>query len=408
MRTGLLGRKLSHSYSPFIHSLLGDYQYELFEREPHALKALLDQEDLKGLNVTIPYKKDIIPYLDALSPIAQKLGAVNTVVRTSDGNLHGHNTDHYGFHQLMKKSGIDVSGKKVLILGSGGASNTVVQVLKELNAEPVIISRSGEYNYGNLHIHRDAKVIVNTTPVGMYPDTDATPVDLRQFPLLEGVIDLIYNPCRTRLLLDAEKYGIPNINGLWMLVAQAKRSAELFLGTQLPDSIIGDIHHKLNAKMRNIILIGMPGCGKSTVGKALSGMLGRPFFDSDTEVCELTGKSIPQIFREDGESAFRKAESQVLSDLGKRSGIILATGGGCVTVPENKSHLQQNSTVIRIERKLEKLPTNGRPLSQTISVYEMYEKRAPLYSQFSDTTVSNDGPLDDTVKAIIHYLEERE
>ncbi|MBR4076615.1 MAG: shikimate dehydrogenase, partial [Lentisphaeria bacterium] len=254
-----MGRKLSHSYSPLIHSCLGNYSYELFERDPDDLRSLLDQKDLRGFNVTIPYKKDIIPYLDELSPTAQKLGAVNTVVRTSEGKLYGHNTDHYGFHQLINKSGIDVTGKKVLVLGSGGASNTVVHVLKERNAQPVIISRSGEYHYGNLEIHKDAQVIVNTTPVGMYPDTDASPVDLGQFPQLEGVIDLIYNPCRTRLLLDAEEYGIPNINGLWMLVAQAKASAELFLGTKLQDSIIGKIHHKLDADMRNIILIGMPG-----------------------------------------------------------------------------------------------------------------------------------------------------
>ena len=406
MRTGLLGRKLSHSYSPFIHSFLGDHSYELFEREPDMLRSLLDQEDIQGINVTIPYKKDIIAYLDTLSPTAQALGAVNTVVRTSEGKLVGYNTDHYGFHQLVQKSGMDVTGKKVLVLGSGGASNTVVHVLKELHADPVIISRSGEYNYRNLHIHKDAQIIVNTTPVGMYPDTGISPVDLKLFSALEGVIDLIYNPVRTQLLMDAQELGIANIGGLWMLVAQAKYSAELFSGSNHPDSIIGEIHDRLDTAMRNIILIGMPGCGKSTLGAALSDALGRPFFDSDLEICRLTGKSIPQIFREDGEQAFRKAESQVLADLGKRSGIIFATGGGCVTVPHNRSFLRQNGTVIWVQRKLEDLPTNGRPLSQTSSLYEMYRTRAPLYGHFSDIIINNDRPVKETVRSIIHYLEE--
>ena len=408
MRAGLLGRKLSHSYSPLIHSFLGNYSYELFEREPDMIKSLLDQTDLRGCNVTIPYKKAVIQYLDILSPTAQKLGSVNTIIRTSDGKLYGYNTDHYGSHQLILKSGIEVSGKKILVLGSGGASNTVIQVLYELGAEPVIISRSGEYNYDNLHIHKDAQVIINTTPVGMYPDTDASPIEVRQFPRLKGVIDLIYNPYRTRLLMDAEENGIPNINGLWMLVAQAKRSAELFLETELPDSIIGEIHREVNAKMRNIILIGMPGCGKSTVGNALANALGKPFLDSDYEICRMTGKSIPQIIQEDGEAAFRKKESKVLLDFGKRSGIILATGGGCVTVPENRSLLRQNSTVIWLQRALEKLPTYGRPLSQTTSLQKMYEMRAPLYEQFSDVIVSNDGSLDDTINSIIQYLEEKQ
>ena len=272
----------------------------------------------------------------------------------------------------------------------------------------MIISRSGEYHYGNLHIHSDAEVIVNTTPVGMYPDTDASPVDLKQFPKLEGVVDLIYNPARTRLLLDAQEYGIPNINGLWMLVAQAKESAELFLGKSIPDHTITEIHRKLKASMQNIVLVGMPGCGKSTLGAALSDAMGKPFFDADREVCKLTKKSIPQIFREDGVAAFRKIESQVLAEFGKKSGIILATGGGCVTVPENHAHLRQNGTVFWIKRELEKLTTDGRPLSQSTSLQEMYQVRAPLYEQFSDAAVSNDGPVEDTVRSIIHYLEEAE
>ena len=230
MRCGLLGRTLGHSYSPQIHRLLGDYEYDLFEKEPEEVASFLKSGDFTGLNVTIPYKKAVIPCLDALSPAAQALGAVNTIVRRADGTLFGHNSDYFGFAYLVRQSGLDVAGKKALVLGSGGASNTVVAVLKALGAEPVVISRSGENNYGNLSRHADASLIVNATPVGMYPNTGVSPVDLRQFPRLEGVLDVVYNPARTQLLLDAEALGLPCANGLWMLVAQAKESAEYFTG----------------------------------------------------------------------------------------------------------------------------------------------------------------------------------
>lgn len=406
MNCGLLGRKLGHSYSPQIHAFLGDYRYSLFEKEPEELENFLKNGDFTGLNVTIPYKKDVIPYLDELSPAAGKLGAVNTIVRRPDGTLFGHNTDYFGFASLLKRSGIPVSGKKALVLGSGGASNTVQAVLKEQGAEVVVISRSGEDNYDNLSRHADASVIVNTTPLGMYPNTGVSPVDLGGFPNLQGVLDVVYNPARTQLLLDAEKRGLPNANGLWMLVAQAKESAEYFTGHSIDDAVIAAIYAKLSVQMQNLVLVGMPGCGKSTVGASLAGKLGRVLVDTDEEIVRQAGKSIPEIFAQDGEETFRSWETKVLAELGKQSGLVIATGGGCVTRQRNYPLLHQNGTIFWLRRDIDKLPTDGRPLSQSHSLTEMYIKRAPMYAAFADYTVSNDGTAEETVNAILSRLEE--
>jgi len=404
MKCGLLGRKLAHSYSPQIHSLLGDYSYQLFEREPDEIETFLKNGDFSGLNVTIPYKKTVISYLDALSSTARKLGAVNTIIRRADGTLYGHNTDYYGFQSMVVRSGLSVSGKKVLVLGSGGASTTAVTVLKEMGAQVVIISRSGENNYENLHRHLDARIIVNTTPVGMYPGTGAAPVDVSRFAHLDGVLDVIYNPARTQLLLDAENLGIPSSNGLWMLVAQAKESAEYFLGKTLEDSLIAQIHHTLSRKMQNIVLIGMPGCGKTTVGEALASRLGMQFVDADAVTTELAGKTIPAIFAQDGEAVFREWETKALSALGKRSGLVIATGGGCVTERRNYPLLHQNGTIFWLQRSLDKLPTDGRPLSQTTPLSRMYAQRRGLYEAFCDHAIDNNGTLEHTLDSIVSCL----
>ena len=406
MKCGLLGRKLGHSYSPQIHSNLGDYPYVLFEKEPEEIEDFLKNGDFTGINVTIPYKKEVIPYLDELTPTARKMGAVNTVVRRADGTLLGHNTDHFGFASMVRRSGLDVTGKKALVLGSGGASNTAVAVLQDLGARVVIISRSGENNYENLHLHADASVIVNTTPVGMYPNVGTSPVDLARFPKLEGVLDVVYNPARTQLLLDAEKLDIPAENGLWMLVAQAKESAEYFTGNPISDSMIAHIHRKLSAQMQNIVLIGMPGCGKSTIGNMLSKKLERKFVDADAEIVRLAGKPIPLIFAEDGEEVFRQWETRALAEQGKQSGLIIATGGGCVTRQRNYPLLHQNGTVFWLQRSLDTLPTEGRPLSQANKLADMYAVRKPMYEAFTDFCVDNNGSADDTVAAILAKLEE--
>lgn len=405
MKCGLLGRKLGHSYSPQIHSYLGTYSYDLFEKEPEEVADFIRNGDFTAINVTIPYKKDVIPYLDELSPTAQKMGSVNTVVRRSDGTLFGHNTDYFGFTSMVRRSGIPVVGKKALVLGSGGTSNTAVKALADLGAQVVIISRSGENNYENLDLHADASVIVNTTPVGMYPKTGVAPVDLKRFPQLEGVLDVIYNPARTQLLLDAEAMGLPHDNGLWMLVAQAKEAAEYFTGTKLDDSMIETIHRKLSVQMQNIVLIGMPGCGKSTIGALLAKKLGRTLVDADAEIEQLAGKTIPEIFAQDGEDAFRNWETQVLAELGKRSGLVIATGGGCVTRQRNYPLLHQNGCIVWLQRDIQVLPTDGRPLSQANDLGDMYTKRKPLYEDFADFSADNNSTPEATVSAILAHLE---
>lgn len=401
MKCGLLGRTLGHSYSPQIHSYLGDYPYALFERELEDISAFLRKGDFTAINVTIPYKKDVMPYCAELTDCARKMGAVNTIVRRKDGSLIGHNTDYFGLHYTFNRMGLSLSGKKVLVLGSGGASVTTVIVLKELGANVVIISRSGENNYNNLHLHKDAAAIVNTTPVGMYPNAGVSPVDLDMFPNLEGVLDIIYNPARTRLLLDAADRNIPCENGLWMLVAQAKEAAEWFTGTKISDDVIPQIYESMCKRMENIVLVGMPGCGKSTIGKLLAQKLNREFVDADAEIIKTAGMSIPEIFETQGEAGFRKIETQVLAQLGQKSSLVIATGGGCVTKAENYPLLHQNGTIFWLKRDIASLPTDGRPLSQTGRLEQMYQVRKPLYEQFADRTVENDSTPADTVAKIL-------
>ena len=403
MKCGLLGRKLGHSYSPQIHAQLADYSYELFEKEPEELENFLEKGDFTGINVTVPYKKDVIPFLDELTPRAKKLGAVNTIVR-KDGKLIGHNTDYFGFLTMVRTSGLNVADKKVLVLGSGGASNTAVAVLEESGAQVIVISRSGENSYDNLHRHADAALIVNATPVGMYPNTGKSPVDLDLFPNLEGVLDVIYNPARTQILLDAEKKGLVAVNGLLMLVAQAKEAAEWFSGTKISDDKIPVIHSSLRRQMENIILIGMPGCGKSTIGRKLADALGKEFVDADQALEAHFRRPITDIIPQDGEPAFRAMETEILSMLGKRSGLVIATGGGCVTQERNYPLLHQNGTILWLKRDLEKLPTHGRPLSQKNKLADLYQVRQPLYEAFADVVIDNDGDASHTIQQILEAL----
>ncbi|MBR2422389.1 MAG: shikimate kinase [Oscillospiraceae bacterium] len=406
MKCGLLGRKLGHSYSPQIHALMADYPYTLFEKEPEEVGDFILHGDYTGINVTIPYKKDVIPFLDELSPLARRMGAVNTVVRRADGSLYGHNTDYFGFSSMLARSGIQVTGKKVLVLGSGGASNTAVKVLQDMHAQVIVISRSGPDNYSNLHRHYDASVIVNTTPVGMYPNTGTAPVDLHSFPALEGVLDMIYNPSRTQLMLDAEALGLPHENGLWMLVAQAKEAAEYFSGTAFDDSLIETVYNKLSAQMQNIVLIGMPGCGKSTIGALLADRLSRSFADADAKITELAGKSIPEIFAQDGETVFRQWETVALEQLGKQSGLVIATGGGCVTQQRNYPLLHQNSRIFWLQRSLDVLPTQGRPLSQANRLSDLYAQRKEFYASFADHQIDNNRSPESALEEILSALEE--
>jgi len=403
---GLLGRKLTHSYSPAIHEAFGGYSYALFEVEPPELAAFMAREDLHGFNVTIPYKQEALAFCRELSPAAAEIGSVNTMLRVSGGGFFGDNTDASGFRKMLNKSGIDVRGKKVIVFGKGGSSLSVCHVLKELAAGELVTLSSKDNHHDFLSRHSDAVILVNTTPVGMYPGTEALPVSLDYFPCLEGVLDLIYNPARTRLMLDAEERGLPHLGGLSMLVGQAAAASELFTGKKVDAAKEQDVMRILRRRMENIVLVGMPGCGKSTIARALAEKLGKRFVDADTEIAETSGCSIPEIFRREGEEGFRRRETETLERFGKESGLVLATGGGCVTREENYRHLRRNGSVIFIERNLNELAREGRPLSQG-DLDAMYEKRLPLYRRFADRVVRNEeGQICGAVEKITEALDE--
>lgn len=403
---GLLGETLGHSFSPQIHACLGDYEYNLFEVAPENLGDFLRSGTFEGLNVTIPYKKAVMPYLAEISENAKAIGSVNTITVLPDGTLRGDNTDYDGFLYLVRRSGVAVSGKKALVLGTGGASLPVKKVLSDLGAREIVsISRTGENNYQNLDKHFDADLIVNTTPVGMYPNNLQAPLSLDGFSHLSGALDIVYNPQKTKLILDAEKRGIPAFSGLTMLVAQAKRAAELFLQTKIDDRKNDEIYETLSRQMKNIVLVGMPGCGKSTVGKALAKRLSRPFFDADEEIVKRAGKPIPEIFKTAGEAGFRKIETEVLFDLCRQSGAVIATGGGAVTVPKNHDILRQNSLVVFLNRDISVLPTNGRPLSQQNDLGEMFRKRLPLYRAVCDFEIDGNGKIQTVTDRIMEVYE---
>lgn len=383
---GLIGNPLGHSFSPQIHALLGDYEYKLYSMPENEVGEFLKSGTLDALNVTIPYKETVIPYLSRISDEAKRIGSVNTIVRESDGSLSGYNTDYYGFTTMMRYYGIDPKGKKALVLGSGGASKTARAALADMGAsEVIVISRSGENNYGNLYLHKDAAIIVNTTPLGMYPKNGVAAVNLEDFPNCSGVADMVYNPEKTALLLQAEELNIPCAYGLCMLVAQAIRAAEYFFDTEFPSQTLPRVLSEVAAKMRNIVLVGMPGCGKSTVGRIIAEMTGKEFFDSDDEISKRSGKKPSEWITEYGEAKFREIESEVISELGKLSGKVLATGGGAVTIPKNKALLRQNGTVFFINRELELLGTKDRPLSGNLEKRRsLYEKRLPMYRDVCD------------------------
>lgn len=402
---GLLGEKLSHSFSPLIHSLLGSYDYRLFEKSPDEIADFLHNSGFDGLNVTIPYKKAVIPYCEMLSDKAEKTGSVNTLIRRPDGTLFGDNTDYDGFSYLLDKLDIDISGICALILGSGGSSVTVRAVLSDRGAGNIFtISRKGPDNYNNLDLHYDAGLIINTTPVGMYPKNGVSLLDLSLFPSCRAVIDIIYNPSKTKLLLDAQTLGINCINGLPMLTAQAKRAAELFTDSDIDDAVIDIITEKIERITKNVILIGMPGSGKSAAGASLARLTGRFFCDTDEMIAEKAGKSIPEIFLEDGVEAFRRMETEALAETSKKSGLVIATGGGIVTVPENLNLIRQNSTCVFLDRSLKSLPTDGRPLSIKDGVEALAEKRLPLYNEWCDVKLAVQGGVEETATMIRQVL----
>ena len=404
MTYGLLGEHLSHSYSPLIHSMLGDYEYRLFEVAPCDIEGFVKCGDFQGLNVTVPYKKTVMPFLDSLSERAERIGSVNVIVRRPDGTLFGDNTDYYGFYCLVKSSRIQIKDKKVLVLGSGGASLAVKAVLSDMEAGSVtVISRSGEDNYENISRHYDADVIVNTTPVGMYPKNGESPLDISPFKKLSGVIDIIYNPIKTALVLQAEELGIPAVGGLRMLAAQAVATWEVFFSKEAGGKLVDKIEKKLSSKMKNVVIIGMPGSGKTTLARRLAAMTGREFIDIDAEITKASGKTALEIFETEGEGAFRDLEAKITAEVCKMSGCIISTGGGVVTRKENKNSIRQNATVVFLFRNINTLATRGRPLSITNSPEALWEARSPMYNEWSDIKMLNMG-VNPTAKNLIRAL----
>ncbi|MCL2408777.1 MAG: shikimate kinase [Oscillospiraceae bacterium] len=403
---GLLGGTLEHSFSPQIHARIADYEYKLYEKSPGKIRDFLLLGDFDGLNVTIPYKKTVIPFCETLSAAAMKIGSVNTIIKNADGTLYGDNTDYFGFLYMLRKSGVDVSGKKALILGSGGASLTVRAVLEDNGiGEIITISRTGADNYENIYRHKDAQIIVNTTPVGMYPGNGTSPVALDIFGSCEIVLDIVYNPAKTELMLVAEDRGIAAAGGLYMLTAQAKRAAELFLNIDISDAVIDSIMQEIERQTKNVVLIGMPGCGKSTVGKRLAALTGREFCDTDELIRAKAGKSIARIFDEDGEDTFRDIEQQALREVSAKSGCVIATGGGIVKREINRRFLRQNSVTVFLDRELSQLTSHGRPLSQAHGVTALYNERLPLYMAWSDKKIKSGSGVYETALAIKEVLK---
>ena len=389
MKCGLIGEKLGHSFSAMIHGLLADYSYDLIELAPDQVERFMKSNSLDAFNVTIPYKKTVMPYLDVISPEAEAIGAVNTVVREKDGRLYGYNTDYFGFSYTLDSSGIEVKDKKVIVFGAGGASATACAVLRDRGVRELAVISSKDNTPKNLEKYSDFQLIVNTSPVGMYPKNGKTPVDISAFPQCQGVVDVIYNPSLTRLLLDAEEMGLPHVNGLPMLVAQAVKAFELFTGDRAEADACRSVISKIQADTKNIILIGMPGCGKSSVGRLLAQMLNRSFYDADDVFKETFGRTPAEVITAEGENVFRAMEHTVCEDLGKLSGAVISCGGGVVTREYNYPSLHQNGTVIFLQRELSRLSKKGRPISQSTSVEELYAQRRAAYERFADITVQS-------------------
>ena len=425
MQYGLIGEHLPHSFSKEIHRLIGEYEknkyvYDITELRPDQIDAFMKKKDFKGINVTIPYKQTVIPYLDHIDEAAKEIGAVNTVIN-KDGVLYGYNTDFYGLRDLITDRSIDLEGKKVLILGTGGTSKTAFYVCKTLKAASIyIVSRSKkdgsvityEEAYGS---HADADVIINTTPVGMYPKADAEPVDIDRFDSLSGVVDVIYNPLKTKLTLKASDKGIPSCCGLKMLVTQAVYAYLFFNGNdkeQIHSSdeaahisgIVDKVYKKIYSDKLNIILTGMPGCGKSTVGKKLADKLDKQLFDTDSLIVEKEKRQITDIFSNEGEEYFRDVESEVIKDICTGNGLIISTGGGAILRKENITVLKCNGEIVFIDRPLEKLiPTDDRPTASDVDMLKRrYEERYNIYRDTCDIKVDNDSDIDDVVESIIN------
>lgn len=406
MKYGCIGEKLGHSFSKEIHNLIASYQYELKEIEKDKLSDFMTEADFNAINVTIPYKEAVIPYLDTIDEHAKKIGAVNTIVKR-DGKLHGYNTDFLGMVALINKLGLEVNGKKTAILGSGGTAKTAKAVLAHLGAKQILtVSRTASdkaIDYNELYaMHADTEIIINTTPVGMYPQNTDCPIILEHFTGLIGVVDAIYNPIKTNLILNAEKIGIKALGGLYMLIMQAIYASEFFTDSQIDERVAESVYQKMLCDKTNIVLTGMPSCGKSTIGKELARNLNKEFIDTDALIEERTGKSIPDIFRDNGEETFRQIESDIILDVSKRNGLIIATGGGAILNSDNVHALKQNGKIYFIDRALELLfPTSTRPLAtDRKALTALYNTRHGIYEKTADIIVNSNESIQATTDKI--------
>ena len=407
MKFGLLGRTLGHSFSPRIHSALGNTNYELFEREPSQLQEFFADPELQGINITIPYKVNALEACDVVDPRAERIGCVNTMVR-KDGKWHGYNTDYDGFVFTLQHVGIDVAGKECIILGDGASSATVHVALEDLGAKNIVhLSRKTAPFYGDApNYYETAQIIINCTPIGMYPHNPANLIDITQFSKLEGVVDLIYNPRRTILLLQAEMMEIPHCDGLPFLVAQGVEAANHFQGESFGTKEIEQILRDMRREKENIILIGMPGVGKTTVGKALGEEMSRTCIDVDHELEKEIG-DISTYITEQGEPAFREKEAEMIAKFGTQTGLIISTGGGCVTVPKNFAHLRQNGRIYQLTQPIENLSTTGRVLSSggLDRLRELEEIRTPMYESFAQSIIEHNRNAPETVATILEDFE---
>lgn len=407
MKYGCIAEKLSHSFSKEIHSYLVPYPYELREVAKDELDSFMKEKDFLAINVTIPYKQDVIPYLDEISETAKKIGAVNTIVNRN-GRLFGYNTDFFGMRGLIVSNGISVEGKKALILGSGGTSKTAVAVLEDLGASEIHkLSRRAQdgciTHEEAIEKHTDAEIIVNTTPVGMYPNIGVSPIDVSLFPKLCAVVDAVYNPLRTKLVSDALEKGIPAVGGLYMLVAQAARACEFFIDTEISEEKIAEVFRIMYKKTENIVLTGMPGAGKTTVGKLLAKNLQMDFVDSDEEIVKKAGRSIPEIFSESGEKAFRDIESEVIKELSTRKNTVIATGGGAILRRENTDLLRENGRIYFLDRPLENIrPTSDRPTAfDREALKKRFSERYNIYLSSCDVHIkASEDALENTNQII--------
>lgn len=406
MEYGCIGEKLGHSFSKEIHARLADYSYELCELSPDEVGKLLTKREFKAINVTIPYKQTVIPYLDEIDPVAAEIGAVNTIVNRG-GKLYGYNTDFAGMRALLKRAGITLSGKKVLVLGSGGTSKTAVAVAKAEGAAAVYrVSRSGRdgcITYEDAKaLHSDAGAIINTTPAGMFPNINGSAVDLNDYPNISGVADAVYNPLCPMLVQQAREKGIPAIGGLYMLVMQAAVAVRHFTGSEVEQAAIDRCFDEIYSSKQNLVLIGMPGCGKSTLGKLVAERLGMDFCDSDTEITETEGKTIPEIFEQCGEQGFRDIETKAIERLSARQHTVIATGGGAILRDENLRFLRANGVICFLDRPLEQLiTTDDRPLSSDREkLKKRYEERYERYCTTADFKIDCVTEIDENVSMI--------